>query len=223
MRDLMSHRPMLAKVIVLCVWILMWSDSSQAEWYLAAQGGLQVPQDLANIGGTGSFSGVTSNDLNLRNQSAYGVKAGYFFSDAWNWIGLEFDFSHSDANIERQRITATAPILGATQQKGMTSRVGLTSNNMVVNVIARYPGHQLQPYMGVGAGLGNSLLRTAPSAESVYYPVFNVLIGMKVFLTEHLARFSEYKHARASVDFSDNQFKADLRTNWFMGGIAYHF
>ena len=82
MRDLMSYRPMLAKVIVLCVWILMWSDSSQAEWYLAAQGGLQIPQDLANIRGTGSFSGVTSNDLNLRNQSAYGVKAGYFFSDA---------------------------------------------------------------------------------------------------------------------------------------------
>jgi len=94
---------------------------------------------------------------------------------------------------------------------------------MVVNVIAGYPGQQLQPYMGGGAGLGISLLRTAPSAESEYYPVFNVLIGMRVFLTGHLALFSEYKHACASVEFSDNQLKADLRTNWFIGEIAYHF
>ena len=42
-----------------------------AEWYVAAQAGAQVPQDLSNIHGTGSFTGVTSNDLNLRNQFAY--------------------------------------------------------------------------------------------------------------------------------------------------------
>jgi hypothetical protein len=106
MRDLVNHRTVLAKMLVLCVGMLAWSDSSRAEWYLAAQGGLQAPQDLANIHGTGSFDGVTSNNLNLRNQLAFGIKAGYFFSDAWNWIGLEFDFSHSDANIERQGITA---------------------------------------------------------------------------------------------------------------------
>ena len=224
MKDPVTFRPVLAKVLGLwCACLLWWADPSQAEWYLAAQGGVQVPQDLSNIRGTGSFSGVTSQDLNLRNQLAYGVKAGYIFSNDWNWLGVEFDFSHSDANIERQSITATAPILGATQQNGMTSRVGLTVNHMVANVIARYPGPRLQPYVGIGAGLGNSLLRTAPQDESVYYPVFNVLVGMKLFMTDHLAFFSEYKHARASVEFSDNQFKADLRTNWFMAGVAYHF
>ena len=57
------------------------------------------------------------------------------------------------------------------------------------------------------------MLRTAPHAEFVYYPVFNVLIGMRVFVTGHFTLLNEYKHARASVEFSDNQFKADLRTS----------
>lgn len=183
---------------------------AQAEWYIAAQAGVQVPQDLSNIRGTGSFTGVTSNDLNLRNQIAFGAKVGYFFTGHWDWLGLEFDFYHSDVNIERQGITATAPILGATQQNGFTPRVGLSSNNKVFNLIARYRGERFQPYVGVGGGIGESLLRTAPQDETARYPVFNVIAGLKVFMAEHVALFTEYKHNRGTVKFSDQQFKADL-------------
>ncbi|MEY4527495.1 MAG: hypothetical protein RL768_1214 [Nitrospirota bacterium] len=219
----MGRRLVLVAVLVLRLGMMGGVDPVQAEWYLAGQGGQQIPQDLTNIRGTGNFTGVTSNNLNLRTQWAYGVKAGYIFSDAWNWLAVEFDFPHSDANVERQGITAGAPILGTTQQSGMTPRVGLTVNHMTGHVIARYPGGFLQPYVGVGGGLGHSLLRTAPEAESAFYPVFSVLAGMKLFVTEHVALFGEYTYARATVEFSDNQFNADLRTNWFMGGVAYHF
>jgi len=207
---------------------LLWCSvaapsEARGEWYVAAQAGVQVPQDLSNIQGTGSFTGVTSNDLNLRNQFAYGVKAGYFFPRDWNWLGVEFEFYHSDANIERQGITAAAPILGATQQNGFTPRVGLTTNNMVINVILRYPGERVQPYVGVGGGLGQSLLRTAPSDQTAFYPVLNMLVGVNISVTKHVGFFTEYKHTSGSPEFSETQFKADLRTNWFMGGVAYHF
>lgn len=208
--------------------LLWWSVAApaeaRAEWYVAAQAGAQVPQDLSNIQGTGSFTGVTSNDLNLRTQFAYGVKAGYFFSqEEWSWLGAEFEFYHSDANIERQGITATAPILGATQQNGFTPRVGLTTNNMVFNVILRYPGERVQPYVGVGGGLGHSLLRTAPSDQTAFYPVLNMLVGVKFLVTNHVGLFTEYKHTSGTPHFSETQFEADLRTNWFMAGVAYHF
>ena len=113
---------------VFAVLFSMWAvvaavPEAKAEWYVAAQAGAQVPQDLSNIQGTGSFTGVTSNDLNLRSQFAYGVKAGYFLPEDWSWLGVEFEFYHSDANIERQGITAAAPILGSTQQNGFTPRV----------------------------------------------------------------------------------------------------
>lgn len=194
-----------------------------AEWYVAGQGGHQFPQDLSDIQGTGRFQGTTSNDLNLRNQWAFGVKAGAYLPAGWQWLGMEFDFSHSDANIERQPITASAPLLGTTQQNGVTSRVGLTVNQFTLNLLARYPGQVFQPYLGIGGGLGHSLLRTSPERETAVYPVVNVLAGMKFFLTPHVACFTEYKHARATVEFADNPFKADLRTNWVMVGLAYHF
>ena len=207
---------------------LLWcsgalSIEAKAEWYVAAQIGAQVPQDLSNIQGTGSFTGLTSNDLNLRSQFAYGVKAGYFFPQRWNWLGVEFEFYHSDANIERQGITAAAPILGSTQQNGFTPRVGLTTNNMVFNVILRYPGERVQPYVGVGGGLGQSLLRTSPSDQTDVYPVLNMLVGVNILVTQHVGLFTEYKHTSGTPQFSETQFKADLRTNWFMAGVAYHF
>ena len=210
-------------LFVLSLWMSVWAEPSRAEWYLAGQGGYQFPQELANVRGTGTFSGVTSNGLDLNNQAAFGLKAGRFFDGGLRWLGLEFDFSHSDANIAEQGVTAAAPILGITQQNGRTPGVGLSVNHMTVNLIARYPGARVQPYIGVGGGLGISLLRTTPQDETDVYPVFNVLVGTKIFLTQHVAFFTEYKHARATVEFSNNHFEGDLRTNWFLAGLAYHF
>ncbi len=210
-------------LLVLGLWVLVWCESSRAEWYIAGQGGYQFPQDLVNVRGTGSLSEVTSNDLDLNNQAAFGIKAGRFFSGDLRWLGLEFDFSHSDANIAEQGVTASEPILGVTQQNGRTPGVGLSVNHMTANLIARYPDARIQPYIGVGSGLGLSRLRTAPQDETAVYPVFNVFVGMKMYVTPHVAFFTEYKHARSTVEFSDQQFKGDLRTNWFMAGVAYHF
>lgn len=219
----MRQRSLFVSLLVLGLLGFVWPGTNRAEWYIAGQGGYQFPQDLVNVRGTGSFSGVTSNDLDLNNQAAFGIKVGRFFDGSLRWLGLEFDFSHSDANIAEQGVTAGAPILGITQQNGRTPGVGLSVNNMMVNLIARYPGARIQPYLGVGGGVGLSLLRTAPQDETDVYPVFNVLVGTKVFVTKHVALFTEYKHARAAVEFSDNHFEGNLRTNWFMGGLAYHF
>ncbi|MBX3324758.1 MAG: outer membrane beta-barrel protein [Nitrospira sp.] len=219
----MCRRSLFVSLLLLGLWVLAWSETSRAEWYLAGQGGFQFPQDLADVRGTGNFSGVTSNDLDLNKQAAFGVKIGHLFNGKLRWLGLEFDFSHSDANIAEQSIRAGAPILGVTQQNGRTPGVGLSVNHMTVNLIARYPGSQVQPYLGVGGGLGLSRLRTAPQDETDVYPVFNVVVGVKMFVMQHVAFFTEYKHARAMVEFSDHHFEGDLRTNWFMGGLAYHF
>lgn len=219
----MHRRSLFAQLLLLALWMLAWSETSRAEWYIAGQGGYQFPQDLADVRGTGSFSGVTSSNLDLNNQAAFGVKFGRFANDTLRWLGLEFDFSHSDANIAEQGLTTSAPILGITQQNGRTPGVGLSVSHMTMNIIARYPGSQVQPYVGVGGGLGLSLLRTAPQDATDLYPVFNVLIGVRMFMTKRVAFFTEYKHAWAMVEFSDNRFEGDLRTNWFMGGLAYHF
>ena len=219
----MRRQSPVVNLLVMGLLVLTWSEAGRAEWYIAGQGGYQFPQDLANVRGTGNFGGVPSNDLDLNNQAAFGLKAGRFFPGGLRWLGLEFDFSHSDANIAEQGVTAGAPILGVTQQNGRTPGVGLSVNHMTVNLIARYPGTRIQPYIGVGGGLGISLLRTTPQDETDVYPVFNMLVGTKMFVTKHVAFFTEYKHARATLEFSDNHFEGSLRTTWFLGGLAYHF
>ena len=77
--------------------------------------------------------------------------------------------------------------------------------------------------MGVGGGLGQSLLRTSPSDQTDVYPVLNMLVGVNILVTKHVGLFTEYKHTSGTPQFSETQFKADLRTNWFMAGVAYHF
>jgi opacity protein-like surface antigen len=192
-----------------------------AEFYLAGQGGVNVPQDLANVRGTGPLTGVASNDLNLRNQIAYGVKAGYYFADRWSWLGAEAEFYHSDSNIERQRIASNGPILGS-HADGTISRTGLAVNTWAFNALIRYPGERFQPYAGVGAALNHALLRTSPS-ETTFFPGLNVIVGIRAFVTTRVALFTEYKHNRATIDFSDQHVKADYRTNYFMAGLSYHF
>ena len=75
-------RPLWAAIFIALS--LLWcsvalSTEAKAEWYVAAQVGAQVPQDLSNIQGTGSFTGVTSNDLNLRRS---------VFSPTWGWAAV---------------------------------------------------------------------------------------------------------------------------------------
>ena len=120
--------------------------------------------------GTGNFGGVTSNDLDLNNQAAFGLKAGRFFHGGLRWLGLEFDFSHSDANIAEQGVTANAPILGVTHQNGRTPGVGLSVNHMTVNLIAHYLGSRMQPYIGIGGGLWPFTVTDHPSRRNRRVP-----------------------------------------------------
>ncbi len=193
----------------------------QAEWYLGGQGGVNVTRDLADIRGTGPLAGVTSNDLNLRNQIAYGVKAGYYLPDSCKWLGAEAEFYHSDANIERQRITSNGPILGS-HPDGTISRTGLAVNTWALNVLVRYPEARLQPYAGIGVTFNHGLLRTAPR-ETTFFPGLNVVAGLRAFVTRRVALFTEYKYNQATIEFSDQHVKADYRTNYFMAGLSYHF
>jgi opacity protein-like surface antigen len=214
-----------SKVILLCclatAMTLNMPRPAQAELYLAGQGGVNVPQDLANVRGTGPLSGVTSNDLNLRNQIAYGVKAGYYFADRWSWLGAEAEFYHSDSNIERQRIASNGSILGS-HTDGTISRTGLAVNTWAFNALIRYPGERIQPYAGVGAALNYALLRTSPR-ETTFFPGLNVIAGIRAFLSKRVALFTEYKYNQATIEFSDQHVKADYRTNYFMAGLSYHF
>lgn len=88
------------------------------------------------------------------------------------------------------------------------------------NVVYRYPGQVVQPYAGVGLGF---FWFTPPTstAGSAVRPGLNVRAGTRVFVTQQMALFGEYKYNHTS--FPGEDFKANYTAHFVVFGVGYHF
>jgi opacity protein-like surface antigen len=190
-----------------------------AEMYIAGQVGYAMPSDLSNIKGTGASSGITSTDLALKDNIAYGLKIGGYFPSALQWLGLELEGFYNQPDIKTQTVTQTPG--GPVGVQGTKLRVA----HFALNVLLRYPGHTFQPYVGVGGGANVAGLseNSTFSDEVVIAPAFNALGGLRIFLTERIALFGEVKYNQATFKFNDNEFQTKYQTTMFMGGLSFHF
>lgn len=211
-------------LLLICVLILGSTLSAQAEFYVGGQVGLNSPQDLTDIRGTGSASGITLSDLELENMVVFGAKFGGYFPKSLNWLGGEIEVYHTDSDIKQQPVTISAPILGLTAS-GTLPASDLAITTVAFNVLVRYPHQTWQPYAGVGAGLNVARLSGGTAiSETAYLPSLNFLAGLKFFVTEQVSVFGEYKFNYGSGwEFEDNLLEFDYSTNMFLGGVSYHF
>lgn len=196
------------------------ASEPRAEMYVAGQAGYAMPSDLTDIKGTGSSSGFTSTDLALKDGLAYGLKIGGYFPGAANWLGLEFEGFYNQPDIKAQTVTQTPG--GPRQVDAARMRVA----HFAANLLLRYPGEVVQPYVGIGGGVNVADIAETPntfSGDFTMAPSLNALAGVRAFLTERIALFGEFKHNRSTFKFSDSEFDAKYRTNMIMGGIAFHF
>jgi opacity protein-like surface antigen len=99
-----------------------------------------------------------------------------------------------------------------------------------VNFIARYPGRTFQPY--VGAGIGTAIAHIGDTAtvrsDSDVAAAWNVLAGLRAFITPNIAVFGEYKHSGATLHFDHafgtlGGFSGNYRAQHILGGLSYHF
>jgi opacity protein-like surface antigen len=89
---------------------------------------------------------------------------------------------------------------------------------------------RVQPYGGVGLGIFFADLSTnVNSVSDNAVPGFNALGGVRLYITEHIAVFGEYKYNYAVFDASTSGqlggigFKADYHANHVVGGLSIHF
>ena len=93
-----------------------------------------------------------------------------------------------------------------------------------INAVVRYPGKIFQPYAGVGLGMFFAEAKFQGQSGNDTAPGLNALAGLRVFATNHIALFAEYKYHRATFTFPTAiGFEADYSANMFMGGLSYHF
>lgn len=194
---------------------LMKPISAPAEMYVAGTAGVNFADRINSIAGTGSQAGVPGPfvGFDLQNSITYGAKVGYF--PGHSWYGIEGEVLHTTPHIKQ---------LDA--DPGIHMRVTTVS----ANFIARYPGRTLQPYGGVGVGaaiahIGDTATVRSDTDSAV---VWNVLAGLRAFLTPQIAIFGEYKYMGSTFTFDQafgdlGGFRGNYRAQHILGGLSFHF
>ena len=196
--------------------------------------------------GTVTFpSGSTVNDQSLKTSFMVGGKIGHYFSRA-QWFGLEAEIFYSTPHIKQQDITVRsgtpftfAPSGGGPSiPVGNEATVGFQGNHFSVltiapfNLMFRYPGNRLQPYIGIGPGIfiarikDPSITQGDDSQSSTKFGL-NTFIGIKYFLTRHVSAFAEGKYNYVRFNFEENPnffgFNATYTPITVAFGVSYHF
>ena len=201
--------------------IIVVTSPVSAEMYVAGQAGVNFADRINAIGGTGPQAGVAGPlaDFDLQNSITYGAKVGYF--PGHSWYGIEGEVFHTTPHIKA---------LPATASLAADPGIHLRVTTVGVNVIARYPGRMLQPYVGAGIGAAIARIGDTPTvrSDSDVAVAWNVLAGLRTFITPKIAIFGEYKYTGATLKFEgafgpDGGFSGNYRAQHILGGLSYHF
>lgn len=170
----------------------------KTEAYMAPYllGTFPVDKNLS-IGGNG-FANETFRGTNIKSSGGAGIKAGVYPGATGGVLGLEGEFfghggkfktpdgafPHADANL-------------------------LVLNSMI-NLLARYPGDMIQPYVGAGIGVSIAQLRdinfqtssgTMTGKGSDVAFAYQFLAGARVYVQKKVFLFGEYKYFGSSYDW----------------------
>ncbi len=190
--------------------------------YVTLYGGVTYPQAFGDAQ-TVSNPAATFADFDLERSTIYGGKVGAFLEDPTSWLGIEAEFFYTNPHIRQQDVEVFVNGVSAGPANFAGAHVRVATG--AVNWIARYPGQRLQPYIGAGPGIfwgrmsGEELGTGSDTSLGL-----NAQAGIRIFLTEHLALFGEYKYNRVTFDFGGT---ADLhvlyQVHHVVGGVSLHF
>ncbi|MDH5640901.1 MAG: porin family protein [Nitrospira sp.] len=214
----MNTTPIMATGLFLfCLEIALCATtpSSTAETYVAGAAGGNFSGRLIDIRGVQGHAGLMPREprFDLADSVTYGGKAGYF--PGHRWFGIEGEVLHSTPHIK-----------SLDNDPGIHLRV----TSVLVNFVARYPGHTVQPYIGAGVGIfiahigDTATIRSDTSVTNGW----DLLAGIRAFLTPQTALFAEYKYIGARPSFgqafgADGGFSGGYRAQYLLFGLSYHF
>jgi opacity protein-like surface antigen len=228
----MRKRFMMTGLLALLIPIVLFTPQAYGESYVAGQFGVTLPQSLGNGTATqDGIGGLDISDQSLKSSALVGAKLGHYFTKA-RWMGIETGLSYTTPHVEEGSITFSGPGGSVTSPtlSGLSQRI-ITWD---IDVIFRYPGYRLQPYLGIGPSLYFASLNgpTAPPGQSTTSIGFNVEGGLRYYITRRWALFGEGKYNWARMDYSSNHsdpnadpfgFRATYSALGLSVGISYHF
>jgi opacity protein-like surface antigen len=161
------------------------------------------------------------------------IGAGIKF-DIYPWftkkiLGAEIEVFGLGGSVRAPRTTSGT---GTTQAQG--SLITITT---MYNLMLRYPGETIQPYIGAGVGSSTGILYNAniqsgnvglsrTSGDLAF--AYQFLGGVRAFVTKQLFLFGEYKYFVTSYSWgtegaSSQRVKLDFQPHIVSGGIGWSF
>ena len=205
----------LTLILTVCGLLVLFQRTANAESYVAGLAGYGLSAQLTHVSDR-MTGGVTGSNLDLQNSPIYGFKVGHFL-DGLKYFGGEAELYTATPYLKQQQFTSSGP---SGTQTATVPGDHLRVTTAAFNVVYRYPGQVVQPYAGVGLGLFWFTTPTS-TAGSEIRPGLNVLAGTRMFVTEQMALFGEYKYNHSS--FPGGDFKANYNAHFVVFGVGYHF
>lgn len=162
-----------------------------------------------------------------------GLKLGVFPAFAGGMLGFEAEVSGLDGKVD-----APPQTIGGISR---SASFRLQSINAMANLLLRYPGKVIQPYVGIGAGVSGGFARDLNLQHSSVGVIrenaadgafaYQFLGGVRANVTDRVFLFTEYKYFVANYqwesEFSDGShgpsFTLNYRTHIISGGVGFRF
>jgi opacity protein-like surface antigen len=159
-------------------------------------------------------------DASVGNGYGAGLKVSVFPNWTRRIAGIEIDSSgHSGS------FSSSGP--GTAAQAG-ASRSDLLIFNTMINLLIRYPGKRIQPYVGVGGGWSDGILlnpnivgRTDHDFETAWALGYQFLAGTKINISSGVFLFGEYRYFSANYHWEG--LALDFRTHYGVAGFGLRF
>lgn len=182
--------------------------------YFGVFGGYVAPEDMTwNSKVTGA-----SADLALDSSGMMGLKMGYILPQA-RALAFEVEWNYMfEQGIPSQIVS------------GVRESGDVTLNNILVNLILRYPEGKIHPYVGGGIGassmnirntesIGGSVVNAAEETATGF--AWQLLAGINVDLAPNLSADLAYRYFGTNPGFA--LIDVDYRTQAVTFGLNFHF
>ncbi len=209
-------------VILIAVFLVAGGAHAQATYarpagpvYFGIFGGAVFPQDMT---WTSNATGVSA-DLSLDNSGMFGVKVGFILPQA-RMLALEVEYNHMfNQTIPSQVVT------------GVRESGDVYLDNLMFNVLLRYPEGRIHPFIGAGIGgssmninntestPGGVVLNVASESQSAF--AWQFLAGINFEIAPNLSAEVTYRYFGTNPNFTaiDVDYKAQAVT----AGLNFHF
>jgi opacity protein-like surface antigen len=197
-------------VLVLCLaTFLLFTSVSTAPaaeagpFYIGVFGGYVMPDDLKKENGE-------SVDLSLKSSWAIGAKVGYIFPQV-KWLAAELEYFY----LAKQDL----------DQSGYDG--DFSANNVMANLLVRYPQGKIHPYAGIGIGWSWATLKATSTSgsidESANAFAWQILAGVNFEITPQWSADLGYRYFSSKYEMGPDKEGVTTKNHMILLGINYHF